>query len=174
MKTASVQLHQLLCPSYRSKPKGLFAFIWLSGVLGLLSLRAADPQYTFTTIAGTALSGFGSADGTGSAARFRYPKGVAVDSAGNIYVSDSGNNTIRKGVPSITSTTSPRLQITRSGGQVLLSWPTNSTTFALVSTTNLGSPNWTNVAVTPNLNGGSYSVALPGTGSVWYFQLQGQ
>jgi hypothetical protein len=50
--------------------------------------------YTFTTIAGKAgLSG--SADGTGSAARFNEPGGMAMDSAGNLYVVDN-NNTIRK------------------------------------------------------------------------------
>ena len=42
----------------------------------------------------------GSADGTGSAARFSSPQGVAVDGAGNVYVADTGNSTIRK----ITST----------------------------------------------------------------------
>ena len=40
----------------------------------------------------------GSADGAGSAARFGFPTGIAVDSAGNVYVADTGNNTIRKGV----------------------------------------------------------------------------
>jgi sugar lactone lactonase YvrE len=50
--------------------------------------------YTFTTLAG--YPGYGSADGTGSAARFHFPQGVAVDSAGNVYVADSGNHTIRK------------------------------------------------------------------------------
>ncbi|WP_184338483.1 NHL domain-containing protein, partial [Prosthecobacter vanneervenii] len=38
----------------------------------------------------------GSADGTGSAARFNNPSGVAVDSAGNVYVADGDNSTIRK------------------------------------------------------------------------------
>ena len=48
-----------------------------------------------TTLAGRA--GYpGSADGTGSAARFSSPWGVAVDSAGNVYVGDTGNHTIRK------------------------------------------------------------------------------
>lgn len=51
-----------------------------------------------TTLAG--LTGnTGSADGTGSTARFFGPTGLAVDGAGHVYVADFGNNTIRKGVP---------------------------------------------------------------------------
>jgi DNA-binding beta-propeller fold protein YncE len=40
--------------------------------------------------------GQGNVDGTGSVARFCYPSGVAVDSAGNAYVADANNSTIRK------------------------------------------------------------------------------
>ena len=48
-----------------------------------------------TTLAG--LAGIsGSADGTGSAARFNRPSGVKVDEAGDIYVADTLNNTLRK------------------------------------------------------------------------------
>ena len=39
----------------------------------------------------------GSADGAGRAARFNQPGGLGVDSAGNLYVADSFNNTIRVG-----------------------------------------------------------------------------
>jgi len=39
----------------------------------------------------------GSADGAGSAARFNQPGGMAVDSAGNLYLADSFNNSIRFG-----------------------------------------------------------------------------
>ncbi len=51
-----------------------------------------------TTFAGLA-STPGNTDGTGSAARFSDPHGIAVDSTGNIYVADSGNSTIRKITP---------------------------------------------------------------------------
>lgn len=60
-----------------------------------LGCNCAAQQYNFTTFAG-APSGAGYADGAGNAARFRYPSGVAVDSAENVYVADTWNHTIRK------------------------------------------------------------------------------
>ncbi|MGD0016744.1 MAG: NHL repeat-containing protein [Verrucomicrobiia bacterium] len=55
-------------------------------------------NWIVSTIAGLALN-TGSADGTNSDARFNGPTGVAVDSSGNVYVADAGNNTIRKITP---------------------------------------------------------------------------
>jgi len=61
-----------------------------------------------TTVAGLA-GNSGSSDGLGSVARFNYPSGVAVDSAGNIYVADTENHTIRAITPSGLVTTSAGL-----------------------------------------------------------------
>ena len=58
------------------------------------TIRKVTSAGVVTTLAGTAGSS-GSTDGTGSAARFSNPYGIAVDTAGNIYVGDASNNTIR-------------------------------------------------------------------------------
>jgi sugar lactone lactonase YvrE len=59
------------------------------------TLRKVTPAGVVTTLAGTAGSA-GSADGVIAAARFRQPLGVAVDSAGVIYIADTRNHTIRR------------------------------------------------------------------------------
>jgi len=62
------------------------------------TIRKIDVDGNVTTFAGTR-NQTGSADGTGSAARFFYPQGLAVDTANNVWVADTGNNTIRKITP---------------------------------------------------------------------------
>jgi sugar lactone lactonase YvrE len=62
------------------------------------TIRKITPDGMVTTLAGNP-GVFGSADGTGAAARFNAPFGIATDSAGNVYVADSNNSTIRKITP---------------------------------------------------------------------------
>lgn len=59
------------------------------------TIRKITPAGMVTTLAGTAGTS-GSADGTGSGASFQNPMGIAVDAAGDVYVADSQNATIRR------------------------------------------------------------------------------
>ena len=59
------------------------------------TIRKMTPQGVVTTFAG-ASGQAGNADGTGAAARFSSPVGLALDAAGNLYVADGGNHTVRR------------------------------------------------------------------------------
>jgi hypothetical protein len=61
------------------------------------TIRRITPAGVVTTLGGSP-GVLGSADGVGSAARFSSPTGVAVDSAGNLYVGDLSNDRISKGI----------------------------------------------------------------------------
>lgn len=58
-------------------------------------IRRISPGGVVTTVAGVpAIAGH--QDGTGTAALFNQPTGLGIDSAGNLYVADTGNSVIRK------------------------------------------------------------------------------
>ena len=59
------------------------------------TVRKISPSGVVTTLAG-ARGERGRRDGVGSEARFNSPNDIAVDDAGNVYVADTGNHTIRK------------------------------------------------------------------------------
>ncbi len=58
------------------------------------TIREITSDGVVTTLAGLAGS-IGSSDGPAGAARFYYPSGIATDRAGNVYVADTFNSTIR-------------------------------------------------------------------------------
>ena len=66
------------------------------------SIRKVTPGGTVTTMVG---GNFGSADGIGSQAGFKYPNSLTVDGNGNLYVADSGNSTVRVVTPAGVVTT---------------------------------------------------------------------
>jgi len=57
-------------------------------------IRKITSAGVVSTLAGSGDADF--ADGTGTAAQFNFPRGVGVDSSGNVYVADKKNNRIRK------------------------------------------------------------------------------
>ena len=60
-------------------------------------IRKITPAGVVTTFAGSISAG--SADGNGPDAGFTNPAGIRIDHAGNLYVADTGNSTIRKVTP---------------------------------------------------------------------------
>ena len=70
----------------------------------VIAASAYAQSYTYRTIAGLPPQP-GQLDGTGSDARFYFPGYTALDSAGNIYVSDTYNHTIRRVTPAGVVTT---------------------------------------------------------------------
>jgi hypothetical protein len=87
--------------------------------------QSIHTPYTFGTRAGSQ-GGPGSADGTGKAAQFGIdgddggPKGIPVDDGGNLYVSDSGNHTIRKITPAeIVTTLAGNIYVMDAGNQLI-------------------------------------------------------
>ncbi len=62
------------------------------------TIRKISPTGVVTNFAGSP-GLVGTNNGTGSAARFASPAGIAVDTNGTIYVADTGNQTIRKITP---------------------------------------------------------------------------
>src|SRR5439155_15285077 len=59
------------------------------------------------------------------------PDGIAVDSSRNLYVADTGNNTIRLGRLAVL------MQYSLSGNQLLLSWPVAASNFVLETSSTL-------------------------------------
>src|SRR3989338_6419195 len=89
-------------------------------------IRKVVSDGSINTIAGSGIKGY--KDGSAKTARFAYPTGVAVDKDGNVYVADSGNNSIRKIMPDGTVTTlagnKQHGYKDGTGKDALFAWPT--------------------------------------------------
>ncbi|MES2529399.1 MAG: hypothetical protein V4636_00065, partial [Pseudomonadota bacterium] len=80
------------------EPSGSYAF-----VSGNMIKRLSADQSAITLVTGT--NGLGAIDGGPTVASFNTPKGLTVDLAGNLYVADTNNYTIRKVAPDGTVST---------------------------------------------------------------------
>jgi len=78
--------------------QGLFAWWpgWLLMALWLGLLTRAPAAYQIETVAGTGVPGYSCDGGPALKAQFLYPRGIAVDKAGNLYITDMGNHRVRK------------------------------------------------------------------------------
>jgi hypothetical protein len=63
-------------------------------------IRKVTPEGMITTVAGNGNEGYNGDGGPADSAQIKWPEGIAVDSAGNLYIADTGNNCIRKVTPS--------------------------------------------------------------------------
>ena len=59
-------------------------------------IRRVNATGTISTIAGGGEPGYGGDGGPAVKARLSFPSGVAVDKAGNVYITDTGNNRVRR------------------------------------------------------------------------------
>ena len=69
------------------------------------SVRKIGADGTITTVAGTGEEGLGGDGGPATEARLDKPRGVAVDTSGNLYIADSDNHRVRRVDSSGTITT---------------------------------------------------------------------
>ncbi|HEY3837554.1 MAG TPA: putative Ig domain-containing protein [Bryobacteraceae bacterium] len=68
-------------------------------------VRKLSSNGTITTVAGNGTQGYSGDGGSATAAQLNYPRGVAVDASGNVYIADFGNSRIRKVAANGTITT---------------------------------------------------------------------
>lgn len=102
-----------------------------------------------TTVAGTGQSGFSGDGGPGTSAMLNFPTGVAADNSGNVYITDTLNNRIRKVL-------APPPAISVSSTQVALSAPS------------LGAPVQTSITVSSTVAGLGYLLSVAtSTGGNW-------
>ena len=70
--------------------------VYISDTFGqrIRKIDAADS--TISTVAGTGAAGFSGDGGLATAAQLNYPRGLTLDSAGNLYIGDYSNHRVRK------------------------------------------------------------------------------
>jgi len=100
------------------------------------------------------------------------PFGTLILSGNTLYgTTDSGGTNGSGALFSLSLPGPPQLTIVRSGGNVILTWPTNASSFTLHSTTNLASTNWSAVSPAPVVVSGRNTVTNSITGTRQFYRL---
>jgi sugar lactone lactonase YvrE len=121
-------------------------------------VRMVDPSGVVITVAGTGTYGFSGDGGPAISAALARPRGVAVDGSGNLFITDTDNNRVRR-VPATVSGAGPQITSISPfyGSQ-------GSAVSATVSGTGLGGVTAVTVSgtgVTASLPGGGSATTLP-------------
>jgi sugar lactone lactonase YvrE len=130
---------------------------------------------TITTVAGTGFFGYTGNNGPATSAALAFPQGVAVDSAGNIYIADTQNNVIREvnattGVITTVAGTVPRASPYAGDGGPATSATLNLPYSVAVDTSgNLYIADYNNAAIRKVTAGTGIISTLAGSGSCTAF-----
>jgi sugar lactone lactonase YvrE len=128
-------------------------------------------NWVVSTIGGVALAQ-GTNNGVGTNAHFFKPWGIAVDSQKRLFIVDHSNNSIREGVPA--SAAPPPLRISRSGTQVLLSWPLSASSFVVESSSAaVSAAAWTPMTNAIVISGNDFWLTNNASANQAFYRLSG-
>ena len=141
-------------------------------------VRRVDTNGLIATVAGNGVAGFSGNGGAATNASLDYPAGVALDSAGNLYIADGATNRVRKVLQRAGYPTLPLLNVgTGNAGSytVVVTTPYGSVTSAVAALTVVYPPSIlvqpaSQFVVAGNIS--QFSVSVAGTGPfeyLWYF-----
>ncbi|MCU0579733.1 MAG: hypothetical protein MUF69_09340, partial [Desulfobacterota bacterium] len=128
-------------------------------------IKKLTPAGSVTLLAGSGAPG--SQDGTGSSASFNFPRGLARDSLGNIYVADQNNHRVRKITPAgVVTTIAGSVAGFQEGGTAMFDTPAST---AVDSLLNVYVADSNNHAIRKIVTEGM-SVLIPSSGNSLTFQ----
>ena len=130
-------------------------------------LLPSGNDWVVTTVAGRPLAA-GTSDGLGTNALFKHPWSIAVDPQGALWVTDYGNQTIRRG------TFVPRLQISMDAQRkIALSWPAEATGYTVETSASANTTGpWLALPNSPITNGAYLVITDDPTNSTAFYRLR--
>lgn len=122
--------------------------------------------------------------GSGQRVTFQIVSGPATIAGNMLSISGTGSVIVRASQPGnsaynpapnvdqvFTAYPPPRMSISQSSGNIVISWPTNVAGFGLESAPSLSDP-WSSVASSPAVNNGTYTISFAADADVRFFRLR--